>query len=73
MSAVIIIKCILMVIISLVNYKSDFYVKNLSRYMSLDNNILKLNEAKGTGSRFNFLEFANNTWQREHVFAAYSI
>ena len=36
-------------------------------------NILKLNEAKGTGSRFNFLEFANNTWQREHVFAAYSI
>lgn len=32
-------------------------------------NVLKLNEAKGTGSRFNFLEFANNTWQREHIFA----
>ena len=33
-------------------------------------NILKLNQSNGAGSRFNFLQFAKKTWQREHIFAA---
>lgn len=32
-------------------------------------NILKLNQSNGVGSRFNFLQFAKKTWQREHIFA----
>lgn len=32
-------------------------------------NILRLNQAEGAGSRFQFLPFARLAWQREHIFA----